>query len=951
MSICQQEIVRKDGCKQEDVTASPPILRTNTVPDINGITHHNPSFCNENKKPQTDADKKKKDKTLDFKNKKIVLSEIHGSGTKDLFRKFAGYFWNTRKVNNGDELYYVWTEGDLNDTDLEDRRNYLIYFNEDELYSKLSPYQTKKAKITILGKSFDNRQSKGYKLNKNNFELFSEFQNKISNIVQTREKYKDIVFSSFVPFSADDLINSELLNQNKYKANWQFNYNYYNSSYEFQTLANDFPLPLLPNFYVWFSEIENSKSERYRRENSIQRFSDLINLGGGITNSFSNKQKELFPSQININPFLGAKQPKLKNNKIFDIRDSYIFDYFTKWSETYRFLKDTLKLSLERNFFNTILLSKDIATFRELSNNQEIFPYSLDLTFPNQNILSFNSNDFLQILQKTNLQESLLLHVFQNYPIDFNIPTETELNNNFNSSILENVEFNKQENDLFVTEKVGILENKKTTKVLSYINDFKEQEILFFDEVDKKKTSTKKRRVWDLSKWIELFNEFEHGSEKLEQQDALDVFNVVEPDNATFLGSYALDIKNLTNTTNKFINTLFFLAFSAKTKEIIKRENRDILDIFAFGNECYDEILFYKIRKIDVDTNQTVQNFWFSNDSRNNIQQWIDTQLIYNKQYKYEVYSYNFVLGNEYYYDNVNFIENKNNFVKDNKFTKEKIEYSVGQPVVEMDVIYYPNLFLVETLYFEFEGKILDNPPIKPEVEFIPYFNVSDKCLINFRSNVGSVFEKPIIFDKKDEEYYSQLPKQFYQNDKVEFKNDDSVNRFVVYKLEKKPKKYSDFVNSIEYKTNNNAPALSICEKLEKNKKYYYTFRSVDVHGHKSNPTPIYEIEIVDDGGFVYLDTNIIDLKTKNNKKLFDFFTEYIKIEPSVEQTEIDLENSFGYYKNNEKAKSAYSVLPKIGTKEESIIDRQYKIRLTSKKTNKKIDINFKVKHVHEDKN
>ena len=68
---------------------------------------------------------------------------------------------------------------------------------------------------------------------------------------------------------------------------------------------------------------------------------------------------------------------------------------------------------------------------------------------------------------------------------------------------------------------------------------------------------------------------------------------------------------------------------------------------------------------------------------------------------------------------------------------------------------------------------------------------------------------------------------------------------------------------------------------LEPNKKYFYTFRAVDVHGKVSNPSQVYQLEISFDGASAFLLTKIINL-------ILAFFVElrgnYIKIVAKIYQ-------------------------------------------------------------------
>ena len=115
------------------------------------------------------------------------------------------------------------------------------------------------------------------------------------------------------------------------------------------------------------------------------------------------------------------------------------------------------------------------------------------------------------------------------------------------------------------------------------------------------------------------------------------------------------------------------------------------------------------------------------------------------------------------------------------------------------------------------------------------------------------------------------------------------------------------------------------------NKKYYYTFRSVDIHGNISFPSKIYEVELVDDSGAIYLVTSIYEFPEPKKVTKKDV-RKFMNIIPSSTQTvfESPQDGSFINFK------------PAMGPLFEGA--ERYKFRLTSKKSGKKLDINVKVK-------
>ena len=176
-----------------------------------------------------------------------------------------------------------------------------------------------------------------------------------------------------------------------------------------------------------------------------------------------------------------------------------------------------------------------------------------------------------------------------------------------------------------------------------------------------------------------------------------------------------------------------------------------------------------------------------------------------------------------------------------------------------------------------------------------------------------------------------------------------------VYRTDRKPTSLYDFegkkLQVIDLKIEDSDQTYSdaiISNKILTNKKYYYIIRFLNENKMPGPFSQIIEAELIDDGGYIYSSFGILseeeyqrDAYTKpsiNFKKLF-------QIQPNLSQLELNTENAdFGL----PATKQLNNV--QVGTAEEGIWGETFKIRLTSKKTGKKIDLNVTFKIQEEDK-
>ena len=264
-----------------------------------------------------------------------------------------------------------------------------------------------------------------------------------------------------------------------------------------------------------------------------------------------------------------------------------------------------------------------------------------------------------------------------------------------------------------------------------------------------------------------------------------------------------------------------------------------------------------------------------------------------------------------------------------------------------MQVVVRPSVKIAEVPFFETSGTIIDDPPVFPNVDLIPYRGVKDKILINLNSSAGSYEMMPVVFNPREQEIIDtiRLTNKQAPNSPIRFTTDDRVSAFEIYRMQTPPEKIEDFANNlrqflptdIDSTTTQKASSASFIDDVNPNTEYYYTFRSVDVHGKISNPSPVYKMIIVENDGAVYPLIEIYQMKKNLPQKPTKTCKKLINIVPRYSQRLINLQKS--NIGDGSSVKEVKNLV--LGSEEKALFGRKFKVRLTSKKTGKKIDLNI----------
>jgi hypothetical protein len=421
----------------------------------------------------------------------------------------------------------------------------------------------------------------------------------------------------------------------------------------------------------------------------------------------------------------------------------------------------------------------------------------------------------------------------------------------------------------------------------------------------------------------------------------------------------------------------------------------------------YNETIAYRIVKIageatgESNTQNIVQNIWLYNYNNDNLSidhhNFIDTQIGYGENITYKIYAYVINVGARYkasdlilsrdigiaevegavatpdmhcveYYNPftgepspalsadiswVGSVEQGLNFISSNvglanREIRFQADYNLHfEPVVE----------ITEVPLFEKTISVLDNPAHSHDV--VPFQKMNASQEVGFLLSPESFVPGPMPIPLTEKE---QVYKKSYleSQDIIEGGNvrnpTKSPHTLVkIYRMTTKPRNLQEFAlyqyrekDLTETAQGAENPKCVLYDKLKTNQKYYYLFRFFNQHGAMGYLSPIIEAELVSDGGYIYSTFEVIPIEELDDPKDINpsmSLKKILSIIPNLNQLRIDTTNVDFL----EPAETQLENL-KVGSPElsELLWGRDFKIRLTSTKTGKKIDLNLKF-HINEE--
>ena len=364
---------------------------------------------------------------------------------------------------------------------------------------------------------------------------------------------------------------------------------------------------------------------------------------------------------------------------------------------------------------------------------------------------------------------------------------------------------------------------------------------------------------------------------------------------------------------------------------------------------CYSEFLAYKVEKVGVGLTP-LQTFYFYNF--NKAKTFIDTQVKFGKTYSYNISGFWFLAGQRYAFELVN---SGDSSVQpsggDLGVDEESLRQAPGYSA-EIKLIAKPVFDVIEIPIVSKPLMIVEPPPPEPIVKIEDVRGVDHKirlCLKDNRQIKTSTYQRrslPIIEEGEDEAYASMLNGYCY-SDNHYFSHVASDSSFDVYRLEEEPKSIGDFGGNIIYSFRSSKidaygfrhPSHYVYDYLEHKKKYYYLFRNKTHYGNPSLPSPIYVVEKYKDADATILKVN--KYVPKDSREFYENkFRRFMRIR--VNQGHFRFGEASLQNPNSAKDNLANY---KLGSGDADIWrfddDNHIKLRLESKNTGKKIDINL----------
>mgnify|MGYP001174499185 CR=1 FL=1 len=362
------------------------------------------------------------------------------------------------------------------------------------------------------------------------------------------------------------------------------------------------------------------------------------------------------------------------------------------------------------------------------------------------------------------------------------------------------------------------------------------------------------------------------------------------------------------------------------------------------------EIVGYSIEKRRPN-GELLGDYYFPNTNDLDVLKYTDTQVRYNTEYDYEVFAHVITVGQKI----IDIFPQSVRGVQSITSTAVKDLILVKVPLFSPDLVPNESTRAQVSGYAMPRIKLLDRPPVPPNITFLPFKEASTEILIKAERMTDELTGNrtipyiPILGDAEERRFIERANYQRIENfdlpdGHVEFKSEgEDANEVQVFRTTEEPQytgdpeentvnviqrqAYANFAIGGVYTTLTANTGLAFTDKLKTNTKYYYTFRMKDVNGNVSNPTDIIQVEIVETEGITYpVIQEYIPTRSQPKKQKSRNLAQFIQIRPSYLGSEP--------LPDEEGRQIAGQAV------EETPFGKHFKIRLTSKDTGRQIDLN-----------
>jgi hypothetical protein len=435
----------------------------------------------------------------------------------------------------------------------------------------------------------------------------------------------------------------------------------------------------------------------------------------------------------------------------------------------------------------------------------------------------------------------------------------------------------------------------------------------------------------------------------------------------------------------------------------VKELNEDVIKRVLSPTMKFYEVVAYKIEKIggnpsgDSSTSNVIQKFWVYNspDAADQINI-VDSQVKYGKSYTYKISAYALVMAHKYKYADFRLTkqigtgqkvdpddteevekfclqfydpstENKSSQLfttttpsgpladfresalaaLGQEFTNDQIDVSEYPQVADFHLMVEPCLELIEIPMHAKTVKVVDSPP--NAVNVIPFHFIDNSRRVGFKIGQDSYIDRTYPLNITVEDLVRQdnylNSREILAAQKITEPSQSPARYIEMYRIKEKPNSFTDFaealVSTIDLRQPNsvhNFHDYIAADKITPNRKYYYLFRLVNENGMPGPLSQIIECELVNDGGYTYSLFDTVDSSEFSPNKITTtskVLKKIMQLEPHISQMLFDTSDmDFDKY--------AFETVDdlKVGVAEQLIWNRRFKIRLTSKKTGRKIDLN-----------